>query len=176
MNTQQNPPSFAHPSVVATICNNCGRNATKKCTGCDGAPIYTSPDPTVTYCNRGCQTAHWPSHKAQCAILKRRKKLLRAATLLKATLLAYRECVFDIDILQIEFRNGVLNLNLNPRPNHRRPYNTAFPNILTDNVIHKEAALAINQCTLAMALLGPLARLLLAGRISTIAQIRCSIN
>jgi hypothetical protein len=92
--------------------------------------------------------------------MQRRKKLLRIATILKATLLAYRECVFDLDIERIEFREGVLFLHLGSKQN--RP-GTQFPDNLTTKAEYKEAALANNQCTLVMALLGPLARQLLAG-------------
>jgi hypothetical protein len=69
--------------------------------------------------------------------------------------------VFDVDIERIEFREGVLFLHLGSKQN--RPCHTQFPNNLTTNAEYKEAALANNQCTLAMALLGPLARPLLAG-------------
>jgi hypothetical protein len=132
-------------------------------TRCVDAPEYESREATgVIYYSRDCQTTHWLSHKSQCNLIQRRKKLLRIATILKATLLAYRECVFDLDIERIEFREGALCLQLGSELD--RPYHTHFPNHLTTNVEYKEAALANNQCTLAMALLGPLARHLLTGR------------
>lgn len=73
-----------------TKCANCGTLASMRCTGCIDAPEYESGDAIgVAYCNHGCQATHWPNHKAQCNAMQRRKKLLRIATILKATLLAY---------------------------------------------------------------------------------------
>jgi len=106
--------------------------------------------------------------------MQRRKKLLRIAIILKATLLAYRECVFDLDVESIEFREGALCLQLGSELD--RLYHTHFPNHLTANAEYKEAALANNQCTLAMALLGPLARHLLAGVSSSITSSDISIE
>jgi hypothetical protein len=146
-----------------TKCANCNTLAEKKCAGCMDAPEYRPDEAAfVVYCSRDCQQAHWPGHKAQCNVLQRQKKLLRIATILKATLLAYRECAFDVVIDKIDFREGVLCLHQGPKQN--RPFLTRFPNDLTANIEYRAAALANNQCTLAMALLGPLARQLLAGR------------
>jgi hypothetical protein len=87
--------------------------------------------------------------------MQRQKKLLQIATILKATLLAYRECMFDVDIERIKFQEGVLCLQQGSKQN--RLCYTHFLNHLTANVEYKEAAFANNQCTLAIALLGPLA-------------------
>jgi hypothetical protein len=93
--------------------------------------------------------------------MRKRKKLLRIAMLLKATLLAYRECAFDLDLERIEFQEGVLRLYGYIRED---PGHTNFPNHLTANVEFKEAALTKDRGVLAMALLAPLTRHLLAGR------------
>jgi hypothetical protein len=93
--------------------------------------------------------------------LRQRRKLLRAASILKAALLTYREVMFDPELAKIEFQDGVLCLYQNPAP--RSAYGL-FPSHLTTNAEHREAALANNQCTTAMALLGPLTRNLLAGK------------
>ncbi|KAH8593889.1 hypothetical protein B0O99DRAFT_546517 [Bisporella sp. PMI_857] len=153
--------------LSSTKCANCGTIASIRCKRCMDSPKYESTEPvSIVYCNRDCQITHWPNHKAQCNVMQRRKKLLRIATILKATLLAYRECVFDVDIEKIEFREDVLRLQMGS--NWDRPSHTPFPSHLTTNVEYREAALANNQCTLAMALLGPLARHLLAGVSSSI--------
>jgi hypothetical protein len=150
-------------TLSLTNCANCGTPASIRCTGCADAPEYDSSEAVgAAYCNRGCQTTHWPNHKSQCNAMQKRKKLLRIATILKKTLLAYRECVFDLDIERIEFQKGSLCLQMGSAQD--RPYHTHFPNHLTTKLEYKEAALACNQCTLAMALLGPLARHLLTGR------------
>jgi hypothetical protein len=44
--------------------------------------------------------------------MQKQKKLGRIATILKATFLAYRECMFDLDIESIEYREGSLCLQL----------------------------------------------------------------
>jgi hypothetical protein len=144
-------------------CANCGIAASLQCAGCKGAPEYEPGDAiNIAYCNAECQNSDWKVHKSRCATLRKRRKLLHAATILKAALLTYREAFFDIPLTKIELRNGVLYLHRHHEVVSPRP----FPRDLTANVAHKEAALTHNQCTLALALLGPLARKLLAGEIS----------
>ncbi|KAJ7498240.1 hypothetical protein B0H11DRAFT_1999147 [Mycena galericulata] len=142
-------------------CANCGIPASLRCTGCIDAPEYYEGDVIdITYCSRECQRSHWRIHKARCTHLRQRRRLLRAARILKAVLLTYRETFFDIPLSKIELRNSVLYLHRHPSQDvSPRP----FPKNLTANVAHKEAALTHNQCTLALALLGPLTRKLLAG-------------
>jgi MYND finger len=135
-----------------------------RCVGCMDAPDYQPGDSAGSvYCNRDCQTGHWSSHKAHCRALRRRKKLLRTAILLKAALLTYREVVYDIDLTKIEFQDGVLCLYQKQRSITTPSKRGLFPVHLTTNIDHKEAALANNQCTTAMALLGHLTRKLLEG-------------
>jgi hypothetical protein len=96
--------------------------------------------------------------------MRQRRTLLHAAQILKTALLIYREVVFDLDLTKIELKDGVLCLHQTPSHVPRRG---PFPEHLTANIEHREAALANNQCTTAMALLGRLTRLLLAGKIVT---------
>ncbi|KAJ6465553.1 hypothetical protein C8R47DRAFT_991386 [Mycena vitilis] len=149
-----------------TRCENCGLPALSRCVGCMDTPEYEAHDADgVVYCNAECQQKHWAFHKAQCTTLKKRKRLLRVAIILRAALLAYREAVFDIPLAKIEFKGGVLYLHREPSLDISiRPFRPD----LTANVAHKEAALTHNQCTLAQALLGPLARKLLAGVASSL--------
>ena len=73
--------------------------------------------------------------------------------------------MYDVDLTKIEFQDGILCLYQNQRPITARSKRGLFPVHLTTNIDHKEAALANNQCTTAMALLGLLTRKLLKGNI-----------
>lgn len=149
-------------------CASCGTDATMRCGGCMDAPQY-QPGESVgsVYCSRDCQKEHWSNHKAHCRALGQRKKLLRTANILKAALLTYREVLYDMDLTKIEFQDGVLCLYQNQRPITARSERGLFPSHLTTDIEHKEAALANNQCTTAMALLGRLTRKLLEGETSS---------
>ena len=147
-----------------TQCANCVADATMRCAGCIDAPEYQPGDSIGgVYCGRDCQKGHWSNHKAHCRALGQRKKLLRTAIILEAALLTYREVVYDVDLIKIEFQDEVLCLYQNKRPITARPKRGLFPGHLTTNVEHREAALANNQCTTAMALLGRLTWKLLEG-------------
>jgi hypothetical protein len=155
--------------VSVTECANCGSNATKRCAGCIGALEYEPEDSISTaYYSRECQRELWPSHRHRCRALQQRKKLLRAANLLKAALLTYKEVVYDVDLKKVELKNGVLCLYQNESRDRPQPWPASFPSHLTPDIEHKEAALAVNQCTTAMALLGCMTRKLLQGEQSLI--------
>ncbi|KAK8093871.1 hypothetical protein PG997_000556 [Apiospora hydei] len=154
---------------VVGQCAHCGGNASLNCSGCLRAPEYEIGDVKQTkYCGRECQTAHWPSHKAYCSPMRKRQKLLRAARLLKAVLLVYRECTFDLDIKRIALNDGVLQLHQNLRPASARRQYRQFPSELANSLEQKEAVLANNQCTTALALFGSLAKKLLSNFTSSI--------
>ncbi len=139
-----------------------------RCARCMDAPEYQPGDSVGSvYCNRDCQKGHWSKHKAHCRTLGQRKKLLRTANILKAALLTYREVVYDLDLNRIELQDGVLCLHQNLRHINTRSKRGLFPDHLTTNIDHKEAALVNNQCTAAMALLGRLTRKLLEGETDT---------
>ncbi|KAJ7094921.1 hypothetical protein C8R44DRAFT_645100 [Mycena epipterygia] len=163
-----------HSITTMAQCASCRIPASLRCAGCRDAPEYEPGDAiNIAYCSAECQSSDWEVHKSRCATLRKRRKLFRAATILKAALLTYREAFFDIPLAKIELRNGVLYLyrhpssDISPRP---------FPRDLTANVAHKEAALTHYQCTLALALLGPLARKLLAGVASSTENIDLRIG
>lgn len=139
------------------------------CSGCQNVPEYIPGDaPGTVYCNRECQKAHWPVHKSLCNILRRRKVILRTAKTLKAALLVYRETVFDMELIKLEFRDGTLFIHQKMRDIEARAKRGPFPSDATDNVQHKEAALLNSQCTMAMSLLCPLTRKLLSSKTSSV--------
>jgi hypothetical protein len=78
--------------IDPTKCANCGMQATMRCAGCTGTPDYHLGDAmAIVYCGRNCQNNDSPDHKSYCHSMKRRKKLLRAATILQGALLTYRD-------------------------------------------------------------------------------------
>lgn len=91
--------------------------------------------------------------------MKRRKSLLRAAKLLKKTLLSYKEVLFDWDLTEIEPRDDALILKHdNRRLSWEKPIN--FPDHLTSNPEHKEAALVKRMALHTLSILGPMTRAL----------------
>ncbi|CZR53705.1 uncharacterized protein PAC_03585 [Phialocephala subalpina] len=160
-----------------TQCANCLTDAIMRCVGCMDAPEYQPGNSVgIVYCGRYCQKGHWSNHKAHCCAFGNRRKLLRTASILKAALLTYEEVVYDVDLTKIELQDGVLCLHQNLRSITARAKRGPFPSHLTTNVEHKEAALANNQCTTAMALLGRLTRKLLGGVASTIEVLDLNIG
>lgn len=145
-------------------CANCSAPAKKRCSACIHAPEYNFGDAApVAYCGRTCQSEHWSTHKSFCALLRRRKTLLRAAVVAKTALLAYRKICYDIDLVAIEMKGDVLYLHQKLHTISRQKKRGPFPDQLTPHAKYRDAALVVNQCTTAMALLGPLIRKLLAG-------------
>jgi hypothetical protein len=58
--------------------------------------------------------------------------------------LTYRDILYDIDLTKIEEKDGMLYLYQNQRSITARVNWGPFPNHLTTNIQHKEAALTIN--------------------------------
>ncbi|KAI1805606.1 hypothetical protein F4811DRAFT_569972 [Daldinia bambusicola] len=157
-------------------CANCGKSAVARCTGCLSAPEYHFGDaPLVAYCDYKCQRRHWPTHKTQCQMLKKRLMLFRVATILKTAFLAYREYVFDLPLTEVEYKEGALHLHLSPKIPFL-PWYQPFPSNLAISTEHKESILAISQCTTALCLLGPLARFLLTGFSSVFKVIEVNVQ
>ncbi|KAF5660344.1 hypothetical protein FCIRC_12146 [Fusarium circinatum] len=151
-------------AIHPTTCASCGTQANMRCAGCTDAPDYDPGDSiTVVYCDRDCQKKHWTDHKSRCRVMKQRKILLRAAIILRSALLTYREILYDIDLTKIEAKDEMLYLYQEQRAVTSRIKWRPFPDHLTSNVQHREAALTINQCTMATALLSRLTRKLLTG-------------
>ncbi|CAF3515612.1 unnamed protein product [Fusarium graminearum] len=146
--------------LIMASCANCSKDASQRFIGCMNAPEYLDGDSAgVFYCGHECQTTDWPNHKRRCNNLKRRKSLLRAAKLLKKTLLSYKEVLFDWDLTEIEPRDDALILKHdNRRLSWEKPIN--FPDHLTSNPEHKEAALVKRMALHTLSILGPMTRAL----------------
>ncbi|KAI6085630.1 hypothetical protein F4821DRAFT_260765 [Hypoxylon rubiginosum] len=86
-------------------CAHCGKEGSKRCLGCLGAPEHQLGDAGETvYCSKDCQEKGRAKHKYRCKKLQRRIVLFRVGRLLKATVLAYREVLFPINIKAVESR------------------------------------------------------------------------
>lgn len=134
------------------------------CIGCYGAPEYEPGDaPDIIYCGSECQAKDWPHHKGSCLTRRKRKALVRAAVLLKAAFMTYREVNYNFNVTKVEVREGVLHVEYGAAP-QMPPF--AFPNNITANPQHKEAALGFGQSHAAVCLVSTLARELLEGRIT----------
>ncbi|KAJ4137508.1 hypothetical protein NW768_003095 [Fusarium equiseti] len=156
-------------------CNNCGLDAPLRCAGCKGAPSYHNGEGlNVSYCSRECQKADWPHHKTACRKLKERKSLLRAVALLKATMISHREVQYNWNLTKIEPRDEALFLKLN-RKRYGLPRPVKFPDHLTSNAEHKEAALLKRMGLKTICVLGTMTRTLLEGLVSDLKVVKVRI-
>ncbi|KAI6087496.1 hypothetical protein F4821DRAFT_277708 [Hypoxylon rubiginosum] len=144
------------PTSTEKRCAHCGKEGSKRCLGCLGAPEHQLGDAGETvYCSKDCQEKGRAKHKYRCKKLKKRIILFRVGRMLKATVLAYREVLFPINIKSVELRNGTLCFDYDTQAG---PELVPFPEGLTDDKNLKEAALMINQCEAVPHLISPLAR------------------
>jgi MYND finger len=139
-------------------CRNCGNHAREWCAGCASAPSYEGDENNVFYCSRDCQRAHRLKHKLYCKSRQNRKMLLRVATLLRKTVSAYLESVFNSSLQDIELWNNNLNLQKEESNYPARADHTTLPTSVAGNIEIKEIAPALAQCTL------PLVQRLLSGK------------
>ncbi|KAK1145502.1 hypothetical protein N8T08_004060 [Aspergillus melleus] len=140
------------------------KQASSRCSHRQEAPEPATGDmSSIFYCTKTCQTEHWPAHRAECKVRGYRKKLCRTAVILKAAFLVYRPLKFDVELSNIELRSSTLFLYDNQKnlsvPAKRSP----FPEHLTTNAEHREAALCSLQCSAAFSLVCRLAYKLLVG-------------
>ncbi|KAI1781400.1 hypothetical protein F4818DRAFT_436592 [Hypoxylon cercidicola] len=156
-------------------CANCGAEAWKRCLGCIDAPEYEDGDAAETvYCNHRCARRYWRTHKSRCRLLQKRITLSRVAHLLKATILAFRECVFYQNMTLAELRDGILWLDFDRMGSVKLG---AFPSQLTSDKNVKESALLNNQCMAAPCILAPLAgHLFPVAGITSVVKLDVAVN
>jgi hypothetical protein len=150
------------------LCGHCGKPATIKCNGCINAPKvkdYRSAD--TVYCNKDCQKADWPKHKAWCVRLQNRKKVFRIGDILQAMFYSYRERVFDKDIVKVKEKGGKLLVYEGKynRSTHR-PHGSVlqpFPNHLLTKEHDKHALLVYLACDDALGFMHETVKYLLSG-------------
>ncbi|KAI1329467.1 hypothetical protein F5Y16DRAFT_417855 [Xylariaceae sp. FL0255] len=154
-------------------CANCSKPlSTWQCDACSPSesksiPEYTPGDVGITYyCSLDCLEIDRLQHEPHCELRRKRQRLYRAAEVFQFVLLAYRECIFDMDITRIDYRDGELRLHrLRPSASPRLPFGPFPP--LMDSVILRMATLASGQCGTMLALLGRLSEFLLSGTASS---------
>ncbi|KAI0181111.1 hypothetical protein GGR52DRAFT_583536 [Hypoxylon sp. FL1284] len=138
-----------------TRCANCGKEASRTCPGCAGAPEYKPGDATETViCSTDCLRDLWQTHRFRCGMMQKRIKLRRLAYLMKESAKAYRECVFYQNLQGVELRHGTLYFDFNSFGN---PNLGPFPETLTSDKDIKESVVFNNQCMAVLYLLAPLA-------------------
>lgn len=150
-------------------CAHCGAvsDTAQRCTGClDGSDYLVEDVSDTFYCSKKCQKKHWSVHKADCEKVAKHKLVFRFGRLLKQVFLAYKETFYEHDVSKIEIKDGIFALYCDKTGEHDgvlgrgwRP----FPAHVAANDIEREAALTIEQCGVALSLLGPLARKLMRG-------------
>ncbi|KAM3075308.1 Vacuolar protein sorting-associated protein atg6 [Clarireedia jacksonii] len=98
-------------SSSSEVCAYCHDNSAKtlKCGGCS-SQLGNEKHASIYYCRKACQTAHWNIHKQACKIRQTRQLLYRAASVLQDIFYSYREAVFELNIVKIEEKDGVLYL------------------------------------------------------------------
>lgn len=131
------------------------------CSACSEAPDYRLNDATNTaYCSGDCQKAHWNTHQTRCKALKQRVKLLRISKMLRTTLMVYRCVFYNLCLTKIELKDDTLWLHHTPTSKTQFP---PFPDDLTTDRHHRDAALSVIHGATAMSILGPMTRELLTG-------------
>ncbi|KAI1458280.1 hypothetical protein F4805DRAFT_474523 [Annulohypoxylon moriforme] len=151
-------------ATKALTCANCSTGVLTDlhtCSSCYDVPRYEDESCEV-YCNAQCLQEHSEEHKARCELRLKRKRLLRASKLMKATFMTFRECLYGRPLVEIKISNGELHLHIKPEPPFN-PWYYPFPDGITTTTNHREAALSIQNCNASASICSPLARQLLEG-------------
>ncbi|KAK3681936.1 hypothetical protein LTR37_020732 [Vermiconidia calcicola] len=134
-------------SSTAGNCCVCGHQTSQWCSKCsEGVDKDGNAAPTF-YCGRECQAADYKDHsKGPCKAANARKQLYRGALLLQDLFYAYREIAFDLDMINVEVKNGRLHVR-------ERAFDAAhsgplfrFPNHLVACPKDKAALLTFGAC------------------------------
>ncbi|KAI9037509.1 zinc finger MYND domain-containing protein [Aspergillus affinis] len=122
-------------------CATCGKQTDNRCSRCNESPDTKTGDTgSIFCCTKVCQAEHWSVHRAECKVRVQRKKLLRTAAILKAAFLTYRALRFDVGLWKIELRGNTLYLYNKQKGLMVAPKIGPFPEYLTTDDEHREAA------------------------------------
>lgn len=165
---------MSHP---APTCANCGTEATIQCKACMDAPEHEPGDSiSAFYCTTACQTADLQNHKTNCRIRAQRKRLLRAAIILKAALLVYSEPSYARTIAELDRLDKVLALAYTWGGSY-------YPRLDPDSFLpnptpaQREAVLMYSLCGgIATRLVGRLTHKLLAGLPCIVEQVQVNVE
>lgn len=135
-----------------TKCTTCGAPATNKCSGCK----------TIHYCGKECQTKDWPNHKINCKDIWMEKPLARAADLIQAAWLNFRENTWDTPITHLEVKNNEL-ITYDGDQRVRSGYFVKFPNDIMPDDSVKAGVLCNMMCNEPLAYLHSFIAMLIAG-------------
>jgi hypothetical protein len=130
-------------------CARCQKDATKRCGGCLGAPVYDKNPPKPTfYCSSECQKAGWSRHKANCQLLQARISLYRAAILLQEMMCRIRRNAYPLLVDSIQFDGISITLGVS-ETNGEGPQQCLYPfpvqsttegNLLNALLLHSASA------------------------------------
>lgn len=123
-------PTMSALDASSAVCTVCGEVATTFCAGCASDKTIEDFAPTPThYCGKGCQTAHWASHKKSCQAVQAKVKLFRAGLLLQQMFLAGRAEAHDLSIARLErAQNGGIHIFDQPSQVGIRPLSSTLTN------------------------------------------------
>ena len=143
-------------------CANCQSSTKKYCNRCKLVDRDDQLVSAVFYCSKTCQTTDYANHKLSCLD---RVQLFRGAKLLQQVLYTFRELGFDLDISDVEHKEGKLhtyeryfNARKNPGPVF------AFPDHLLLEPKDRAALLTYMACSDSQKYLHELTRKVLKGK------------
>lgn len=131
------------------VCAQCGNPATQICSGCNETPGHEEHGNTY-YCSIACQKTARPDHEKLCLKLQQRRALYRAGDIAQSIFYAFREKVFDNQVVKIQHADKKMIVHLSLKwPLGVNPFHIVFcpfPSSTTVAESDKNAVLAVHAC------------------------------